>query len=160
MAARRRVNTQRDYRYMPVDGTTARQAVAYPREEERRRKKRVSSQTRENRARALSMNRSFVVFLTVAAVVCVLMCVYYLQARALLTAQIDSNAKLESRLTKLQSENDALYETISNNVDLDHVRDVAINDLGMTYATEDQIIWYNTEGSGYMRQYQEVPTGN
>ena len=41
---------------------------------------------------------------------------------------------------------------------LEFVRDMAINQLGMKYATEDQIIWYsNNTTNSYVRQYQEVP---
>ena len=178
MAAKRRVNSNRHTAYtLTVDGTSARQAVAVPdagrssgtaavrsvRAAARARQvdgTRVSERTMRNRSRALAFSRGYVVFLAVMAVMTVAMCVYYLQMKETVTSQLESNARLESRLTAVTSENDALYETITNSVDWDHVKDVAINKLGMTYATEDQVIWYNIGESGYVRQFRDVPTGD
>ena len=85
------------------------------------------------------------------------MCVRYLRLKETITAQISENEKLESMLVSLRSENDALLECISNEVDWNYIRDVAVNKLGMKYATEDQIVWYNTDDCCYVRQYLEVP---
>ena len=41
--------------------------------------------------------------------------------------------------------------------DLDEIRDRAINELGMQYATEDQIRYYTPGNNSYVRQYQDVP---
>ena len=35
-------------------------------------------------------------------------------------------------------------------------RTYAINEFGMKYATEDQVIWYNGEDNGYVEQYRDV----
>ena len=36
-------------------------------------------------------------------------------------------------------------------------KDVAINELGMNYATEDQIVYYKVENNNYMDQYSDIP---
>ena len=126
---------------------------------ERARIREVSKATRRNRAKALSVNLAFVIFLTIASIATVYMCVRYLQLKATLTAQITANQKLESTLVSLRSENDALLENVNNAQDWNHIKDVAINEMGMKYATQDQIVWYNTDESGYIRQYAEVPSG-
>ena len=41
--------------------------------------------------------------------------------------------------------------------DLEHVRDVAITQLGMVYAEEGQIISYSSQERDYIRQYSDVP---
>lgn len=151
---------------MPVEGTAARKPVAVPVRTRTAAPARpaegaeVSARTKRNRSRALAVSRGYVAFLAVMAVLTVGMCVYYLQMKEMVTSQLESNARLESRLTAITSENDALYETITNSVDWDHIKDVAINELGMTYATEDQVIWYNIEDSGYVRQFRDVPSGH
>ncbi len=170
MANRIRSQSGTAVRYrMPVDGTAARKPVAVEnvRAAAKERARRgelevadVSTRTMRNRSRALSVSRGYVLFLAAMAVLTVIMCVYFLQMKEMVTTQLEQNAKLESRLTAVTSENDALYETITNSVDWEHVKDVAINKLGMTYATEDQVIWYNIENSGYVRQFRDVPTGN
>ena len=42
-------------------------------------------------------------------------------------------------------------------VDLEKIRDIAINELGMVYAQEDQVVLYDSEGSDYVRQYADIP---
>ncbi len=97
------------------------------------------------------------IFLAMISLATVLMCVYYLRLKATITSQISMNEKLESQLVTLRSENDALYENVNNGVDWNYIRDRAIDELGMKYATEDQIVWYNTDDSSYIRQYVDVP---
>ena len=57
----------------------------------------------------------------------------------------------------LKSENDALQTRIDTYVDLDHVYQVATEELGMVYANKDQILLYNKTESEYVRQYEDLP---
>lgn len=116
------------------------------------------TQTAGNRARALMTGRGYVVFLALISLLTVFMCVYYLRLKATILTQISDNEKLEAQLVSMRSENDALLENVNNSVDWEAVRDVAINKLGMKYATEDQIVWYNTDDSSYIKQYEDVPS--
>ena len=120
-----------------------------------------SSRTRsvkKNRSRALSMNAGYVLFLAVAVAITVFMSVQYLKLKETITDQITTNEKLESRLVTLQSENEAMKENLENSIDWEYIRKTAIEKLGMKYAAEDQIVWYNTEDSRYMQQYANVPS--
>ena len=142
---------------LSFDGSAVRKAAVLPRRRPVSKEITVSEKARKNRAQALSMSPLYVLFLAFVSVMAVLMCVYYLQMKEMVTSQVSQNAVLQSKLLTLQNENDALYENITNHIDWNHVKDVAINELGMKYATADQIVWYNTEGNGYVRQYQDVP---
>ena len=42
-------------------------------------------------------------------------------------------------------------------VDMEHVKDVAMNELGMVQAKKSQIVTYEIEDSDYVRQYSDVP---
>ena len=66
-------------------------------------------------------------------------------------------AALESQLTDLKQENDDEYNRVVTSVDLEKIRDIAINELGMVYAQEDQVVLYDSEGSDYVRQYADIP---
>ncbi|MDD3340170.1 MAG: hypothetical protein PHS82_15090 [Lachnospiraceae bacterium] len=159
--AARRVNsrTDRSMRAMYVDGSAVRKTVVAPkRQEVVRPERKVSKAASRNRAKALQMNRVYVLFLALVSVATVLMCVRFLQMKSTVTAQTKAVGTLETQLTQLRSENDALYNNISTNVDLENIKNVAMTTLGMKYATEDQIVWYNTSGSSYLRQYQSVPS--
>ena len=162
--AARRVNSRADSytRDIYVDGNTVRRSAVparpereYEEQEKRRRKQR---QTSKNRARVRRMSRGYVVFLTAVSVVTMFVCVHYIQLRSVLTAQLKDIAALETQLNELTVENDALYNQVIDSVDLEEIKDRAINDLGMSYAQEDQIIWYsNSSTNSYVRQYQDVP---
>lgn len=159
--ATRRVNSRSDYYTEYVSGSAVRKS-AVPAHPERKHKqngnKSVSNQTRKNRAKARQMSRGYVMFLAVVSVATMFSCVRYIQLRSEVTTQLKNMAALETELNQLTAENDALYNQTINDIDLEYVRNMAINQLGMTYATEDQIIWYsNNTTNSYVRQYQEVP---
>ncbi len=168
-AARRRVNQRSDMRDVqyPVDGTAAyvpeepvfyRGEYALPYDGAYRREAGASREVKRNRSKALAVNKAFVLFLTLISAATVVMCVRYLRLKETITAQISANEKLESSLVSLRSENDALLECVSNDVDWNYIRETAVNKLGMKYAAEEQIVWYNTEDCCYVRQFQDVPS--
>lgn len=66
-------------------------------------------------------------------------------------------AALESQLAELKTENDDEYNRVVTSVDLEQIRDIAINELGMVYADQDQVILYDGEGSDYVKQYADIP---
>ena len=84
-------------------------------------------------------------------------CVHYIKLTAELTAQKSAQAQLELELNELKADNDAYYSDVMSSVDLDEIRDRAINELGMEYATEDQIKYYVPGNNSYVRQYQDIP---
>lgn len=118
----------------------------------------VSAAVRENRKRALAIGSTYVFFIALISAASVLICVKYLQMKRAVKVYNTSIEKLESRLSTLRSENDALYESVMNSIDWQYIRDRAVYDLGMKYAAEEQIVWYNTDDSYYIRQYCDVPS--
>ena len=117
----------------------------------------VSEQTIRNRERSLRMNLGYVLFLTVAAVICVTVCVNYLKLQSAYTALQKNATRMESRLNNLRLENDMQYNRIMSSVNLEEIRETAINRLGMVYAKQDQIETYNASGNDYVKQYRDVP---
>ena len=99
----------------------------------------------------------YMLFLTVAAAMVLWSCVTYLQLQAETTSRVKNIAALETELEDLKKENDDNYTRIMTSVDLDYIRDVAINELGMVYANEDQVILYDGGTKDYVRQSQDVP---
>ncbi len=118
----------------------------------------VSPGIRRNRERALQMNFGYVLFLTAAAVVVVFVCVNFLQLRAVNTLLSEEVATLSAELDSAILENDSEYNRVINSVDLEHVKEVATEELGMQQATSDQIVTYEVEDGDYVRQYSEIPT--
>ena len=155
--AQRRVNQrsdETDVQYQ-IDGTSV--YVLYPEAKTEGRKKHRSTHKKGRTSGSTVMRPAFVLFLTAMIALAVSACIVYLELKETITVQLSENEKLESKLTKLRSENDALLENISNSVDWNHIKEVAIYELHMKYAAEDQIVWYNADDSDYITQYQSVP---
>lgn len=152
-----------NYRMDPyIEGNVVRKAeranaVPQRRNEEELRPS-VSRNTRKNREKAQQINFAYVLFLLAAAVATLFVCVNFLQVQAESTAHRKHVASLESQLSALKMENDAAYEAALSSVDLEAVKNIAINELGMIYADQGQIITYNSQDSDYVRQYEDVPT--
>lgn len=125
-------------------------------EEVRRRKNRRNA-ARRNRQRAMEMNRGYVVFLTGCVLVTALTAVLFVNMQSQMTSRMRSVANLESQVLNLRADNDARYKEITTSVDLNQVKNVAINELGMTYPTEDQVVYYSIENSNFMDQYRDIP---
>ena len=112
---------------------------------------------RRARARAFQMNMGYVSFLGIAAVACLFICVNYLKLQAQVTESRKQISSMESSYSDLKLSNDAAYSKAVSSVDLDKIRDIAINELGMVYANQDQIVTYEKQDKDYVRQYEEVP---
>lgn len=150
-----------------VNGNTVRRVDAEPvrredierrkRIEEEQRKKRRKNAARRNRERALYMSKGYVAFLSVCVAVMTIAAGLLIQMQSQVTQRMQNIASLESQITDLKADNDARYKEIVTSVDLDYIKDVAINELGMQYAAEDQIIYYSVVNDNFMDQYSDIP---
>lgn len=159
--AKRRVNSRAD-RYVRdtyEDGSAVRRLSYLPKEEESIElpKRKVSKQTRRNRQRAKQMSRGYVMFLAIVCVATVFVCVNFLQLKSQITTQNETVVSLETKLSKLKADNDAYYNTVMASVSMVTVKEAALNRLGLKYADESQVQYYDTKGNSYVRQYAEVP---
>ena len=115
-------------------------------------RKALSVSARRNREKAHHMSLGYVVFLVAALLVAGFFVLQYLQLQSKLTSEIKMISSMESRLNKLKMDNDEEYNRILNSVDLEEVKRVAIGELGMVYASEGQIVMYESVGNDYMRK--------
>mgnify|MGYP003299213631 CR=1 FL=1 len=120
-------------------------------------KKEVSHQVRQNRKRALSMNTAYTFFLAVAAVATLFVCVWYLQLRFELSVNTANIAVLEQQLADMKEENITRENSILDAVNLEVIREHAIQDLGMKYVAADQVVTYQNPVGDYVKQYEEIP---
>ena len=80
------------------------------------------------------------------------MMIQYIRLNSEITVLTSSITSLESQVDALKMENDEYYGRIMSNIDLEEVREIAITELGMDYATADQIITYNSTIDDYVEQ--------
>ena len=144
---------------MYVEGTAVRELAPRPARKLPRTKKvpSVSRQARANRQKATQMNLGYVLFLTVTAVATLFLCVNFLQLKSQLTTQAANIERQEAVLSVLKADNDAFYNSVAASGDLEYIKEVATKELGMKYPSEGQVVYFDTAGNGYVRQYQDVP---
>ncbi len=119
-------------------------------------RKKLSVATRKNREKAKHMNLPYVMFLIAAMAMSIVMLTGYIRANAEVVNSVERIASLESQYLNLKADNDEEYSRIVNSVDLDEVKRVAQEELGMHYATEGQIIKYTDAVGDYVKQYSDI----
>ncbi|MCR5675813.1 MAG: cell division protein FtsL [Lachnospiraceae bacterium] len=82
----------------------------------------------------------------------------YVDVQTSLEGSATTIAELEKELATLRQENDEAYSRANATIDLEEVKRVAIQELGMKYADEGQIIVYSDDGAAdYVRQLAAIP---
>ena len=100
---------------------------------------------------------AYVLFLGAAMLVSAFVLIGYIRLQSDITNSINHIAALESELNDLKLSNDEEYSRIESSINLEEIKRIAINELGMTYAGEGQIVEYSSEGSDYVRQVADIP---
>lgn len=120
-------------------------------------KKKLSNAARKNREKAAGMSLGYVLFLAVAMMVAAGVLIGYIRLQSDNTMAMERIASMESELNDLRLKNNEEYSRVVSNVNLEEVKRIAIEELGMKYAEEGQVI--NVEGAkdDYVRQYTEMP---
>lgn len=139
-----------------VQGNTVRKAQPV-RETPKRAEKKVNNSVRKNRERAKHMSAGYVLFLSAALVAAGIILVYYIGLQSDITNSVKHIASLERQLNDLKVANEEDYSRINSSVDLEEIRRIAIQELGMQYAKEGQIISFASENSDYVKQMAEIP---
>ncbi len=119
-------------------------------------KKQLSQTARKNRQRAHYMNPAYLLFLSLAMAVTGFVLIGYIRLQFGITTSVEKVARLESQLNNLKLENAETLSRIESSIDLEEIRRVAITELGMVYAGDGQIVEIPSEGSDYVRQYDQI----
>ena len=114
--------------------------------------RKTSRQVRKNRNKALRMSAGYVVFLAIAAIAALIVCTSYLKLQSEITSRSRNIASLQEKLADLTR-----YNAVLNSVNLEEIRDKAINELGMVYANPEQIIKYKSPTSNKVKKYEDIP---
>ncbi len=110
-----------------------------------------SRKTAASRKTRNGLNLGFVAFIALALFASAYILIGYVQLRSEVTNTTKTISAMESRLNDLRVSNDEAYTRINSGIDLDEIKDIAINRFGMIYAQEGQIIVYSDAGNDYMR---------
>lgn len=142
-----------------IDGNTARrlQTQELPQLEEEWQQRKERRERRKRKPQKSPMNIGYLFVMIVSMVIVCGILISYVNLQADITNRIENIASLESELNDLKLSNDEMYTKIMSQVDLEEIKRIAIQELGMKYAKEGQVVTYTGEGSDYVTQYSEIP---
>ena len=107
---------------------------------------------REPKERTSLMTPVFAVYATVALAVVMVFALRMLAAPTALASADDQIVILESTLNEINQENTKLEALVEAGMDLEHIYEVATNELGLVATDDSQVIYYDQIESGYVRQ--------
>ena len=120
--------------------------------ERRMRKARLQEHKKELRRRKIhALN------LTLGVVVFGVLCTSYIYLQNSITTSMHNIATLQSEISDLKAANAATESRIHTSTNLNDIKNRAINEFGMVYATSDQIVYYDMQDEDYMNQYVSIP---
>jgi cell division protein FtsL len=109
------------------------------------------------KVKPVPMNKGYIFVLALSIVLVCIVLMSYVRLQSEMTNHISNISSLESELNEKKLANDETYTKIMSSVDLEEIKRIAVNELGMKYAKEGQVIEYEGEGNDYVRQYSDIP---
>lgn len=119
--------------------------------------RRISNTTRRNREKAKHMSPGYVLFLSLALMVTGIILTGYIGLQSDITNSVQHISVLEKQLNDLKLANDEEYSRITSSVNLEEIKKVAIQELGMQYAGEGQVVSFASENNDYVKQMADIP---
>ncbi len=140
--------------YRPARNLPTRQQREIEKREAAKRRQKI---TDRRRAAELRRNRLLTGYMITAIILACAMFVGYVSLQTSVTSRMNNIADLQSELSEVNADNKATESRIATTTNLSEIKEKAINDLGMVYATSNQIVYYSVDGTDYMSQYYDIP---
>ncbi len=102
----------------------------------------------------IHLNKVYTVYFAIGLLITGVFFVSYVHLQNSITTSMNNIARLEQNIATLKEDNSATASRISTATNLTHVKQVAMNELGMVYATNDQIVYYEVETEDFMDSYE------
>ena len=111
---------------------------------------------RRSREHVMHMNRRYALFMAFLVAAMTLCLIGYIKLMSDISATNRQIASLESQLTEMRSSNNEVYNELIGNVDLEEIRRIAIDEFGMKYADQDQIVVYSDTKGDSVHQIADI----
>ena len=153
MDRRRNGNTVRmQNNGMYVYGNTAQKKAIY----NDRQNQRESQIIKKNREKAKGFDFVQLAIFVVAVIITVYTLVNFIKLQYTVTSMERQIASLESELNNKTRENDELENRIETSIDLVEIERIAIEELKMTRATEEQVVICEDANGDFVRQKKDI----
>lgn len=103
------------------------------------------------------MSAGYVVFLSIAAILALVICVNYVKLQSKLTSHSKTITSLQEELSEMKEENNTKYNAVTDSVNLEEIRETAQKKLKMVYASPEQVMEYDKPSTDYVKQYENIP---
>ena len=125
-------------------------------EEIHRSNKDVRLAARRGREQVMHMNRRYAVFMALLMAAMTFCLIGYIKLLSDISDTSSRIVSLESQLTEMKSSNNEIYNEIAGNIDLEQIRRIAIDEFGMQYADQDQIVVYSDTKGDTVHQVVDI----
>lgn len=127
-----------------------------PYQQEPKKRSSVTRRKKRNSAKN-SLSVPYCLFLVVVCGLTVALLGHYLELQAESNQYQRQISQKKGELDDLKDENRDEMKRIEASIDLEEIKNIALNELHMVYATEENIILYKNTSHNYVSQYEEIP---
>lgn len=103
------------------------------------------------------ISKASLFILTIAIAATLYFCIELLMLQHQVSKMEKDIVSMEQSLNAERNKNNAAYEQINMVYDLDYVYSIAVNDLGMVYPNNNEVITFEATDDSYVRQYADIP---
>ncbi|TAH71586.1 MAG: hypothetical protein EWM47_04250 [Anaerolineaceae bacterium] len=103
------------------------------------------------------ISKASLFILTLAIAATLYFCIEFLMLQHQVGKMEKDIVSMERSLINMRNENNASYEQINMVYDLDYVYSIAVNELGMVYPNNNEVITFESTDDSYVRQYADIP---
>ena len=103
------------------------------------------------------ISKTSLFLLTLAIGATLYFCIEFLMLQHEVSKMEKDIVSMEQNLAAIRNENDAAYEQINTVYDLDYVYNIAVNELGMVYPNNNEVILFEKADESFVRQYADIP---
>ncbi|MCF0143352.1 MAG: hypothetical protein HUJ75_08240 [Parasporobacterium sp.] len=152
------------YRYQNVSTAMNRPLRNLPTREQRERERRAEEEARAKKAHRkhvanLRAHRLTTFSMIIAAFLACGLFVGYVSLQNDITTRRKHISSLENQISVLKADNSVAQSRIATSTNLSDIKNSALTELGMVYATSAQIVYYSMDTEDYMSQYKDIPKG-
>ena len=143
-----------------IEGNAVRKLNTAPEREvrpERKKERQVNERIQKNARRSKAFDLSYTLVLLTATSVLFVFCISMLTLKADVMEQKREIASLEKSLNELADTNNETSKRLDSSVDLTKIYTIATNELGMVYAKNGQVVYYDATNPDYVKQFKDVP---
>ncbi len=117
----------------------------------------LSPKTRKKIERVQAFDLKYTMALIMAIGFTFAACASMIGTIADINAQNKQIASLETQYQNLTNDNDATAAQVNSDIDLNEIKSIAMDDLGMVYPNQGQVVTYDSADEQYVKQYKDVP---